>query len=211
MRSLDPKTLGELNASSDLSVRHYYRQSRETWLEGEMFDKFWTRPQRGKKLAGGEVNARERMSKLCECTLSIGPHDFDVKLFLVTDDTPIDNTPSDDEEARQLDVMIGVEDDKEDSKREKPKRNKVEDGGTKRGPGRPPKQTNPDKSPVVGQPLPGAMSPNVPGPMTPGAQTPPMVQHMSPTMGPPIHPPPPQMEAPRFTWNGTTPMERDSK
>ncbi|KAG5354560.1 hypothetical protein CJU89_6331 [Yarrowia sp. B02] len=137
VRSLDPETLGAANASADLSVRHYYRQSRETWLEGEMFDKFWTRPQRGKKLAGGEVNARERMSKLCECTLSIGPHDFDVKLFLVTDDTPTDNTPSDDEEARQLDVMIGVEDDK--GREEKPKRVRAEEG-VKRGPGRPPKE-----------------------------------------------------------------------
>lgn len=159
VRSLDPDTLGELNASADLSVRHYYRQSRETWLDGDMFDKFWSRPQRGKKLASGEVNARERMSKLCECTLSIGPHDFDVKLFLVKDDTPVDNEPSDEEDAKQLDMIFGIDDEKErerddrkerDDKREKrPKYDN--DGAPRRGPGRPPNSAKQQQQAQIAQ------------------------------------------------------------
>ncbi len=51
-----------------------------------MLEKFWTRPPRGRKLPVGEVNARERMTKLCEGNMLIGPHSFEIKCFLVKDE-----------------------------------------------------------------------------------------------------------------------------
>ncbi|KAK9465047.1 hypothetical protein V1512DRAFT_266859 [Lipomyces arxii] len=58
-------------------------RSRKTWLSGCMFETFWTRPQRGRKLAEGQSNARDKMSKLCDCNARIGPHEFEIKLFTV--------------------------------------------------------------------------------------------------------------------------------
>lgn len=60
--------------------------SRNNWLSGTMFETIWTRKPRGKKLEVGEVNARERMSRLCECTMIMGPHTFPAKLFIVKDE-----------------------------------------------------------------------------------------------------------------------------
>ncbi|KAJ8099876.1 hypothetical protein POJ06DRAFT_254747 [Lipomyces tetrasporus] len=59
------------------------QRSRRTWLTGCMFEKFWTRPQRGRKLADGQYNARDKMAKLCECNVQIGPHFFELRLFTV--------------------------------------------------------------------------------------------------------------------------------
>lgn len=70
----------------NFSLSHSLAQSRNKWLSGAMFTKYWTRPPRGRKLQEGEVNAREKMSKLCECVMVIGPHIFETKLFLVKDD-----------------------------------------------------------------------------------------------------------------------------
>ncbi|KAK9240987.1 hypothetical protein V1525DRAFT_393365 [Lipomyces kononenkoae] len=61
------------------------QRSRRTWLTGCMFEKFWTRPQRGRKLAEGQYNARDKMAKLCECKAQIGPHVFELRLFTVKD------------------------------------------------------------------------------------------------------------------------------
>ncbi|KAK9317407.1 hypothetical protein V1522DRAFT_398379 [Lipomyces starkeyi] len=67
------------------------QRSRRTWLTGCMFEKFWTRPQRGRKLAEGQYNARDKMAKLCECKAEIGPHVFELRLFTVKDEaTPKD-------------------------------------------------------------------------------------------------------------------------
>ncbi|KAK9496114.1 hypothetical protein V1508DRAFT_458840 [Lipomyces doorenjongii] len=62
------------------------QRSRRTWLTGCMFEKFWTRPQRGRKLAEGQYNARDKMAKLCECKAEIGPHVFELRLFTVKDE-----------------------------------------------------------------------------------------------------------------------------
>uniref|UniRef100_A0A060SY35 ARAD1A13530p n=1 Tax=Blastobotrys adeninivorans TaxID=409370 RepID=A0A060SY35_BLAAD len=78
----EPASLRESNA-----LYHSLALSRKHWVTGAMFEKYWTRPPRGKKLGAGEVNAREKMTKLCECRLAIGPHFFDVKLFIVKDES----------------------------------------------------------------------------------------------------------------------------
>lgn len=81
------KLTNGLSIRDSHALLHSLDHSRNSWLSGEMFEKFWTRPPRGRKLATGEVNAREKMTKLCECTLALGPHFFDVKLFVVKDDS----------------------------------------------------------------------------------------------------------------------------
>lgn len=85
--SLLKKPLGMLESNA---VVHSMERSRNAWLSGAMFEKFWTRPPRGKKGAAQQVenNTKEKMTKLCECYLAIGPHFFDVKLFVVKDDSP---------------------------------------------------------------------------------------------------------------------------
>ncbi|KAK9370842.1 hypothetical protein V1509DRAFT_651060 [Lipomyces kononenkoae] len=67
------------------------QRSRRTWLTGCMFEKFWTRPQRGRKLAEGQYNARDKMAKLCECKAQIGPHIFELRLFTVKAVGPTDD------------------------------------------------------------------------------------------------------------------------
>ncbi|KAK9457999.1 hypothetical protein V1511DRAFT_454360 [Dipodascopsis uninucleata] len=62
------------------------RRSRMTWMAGAGFERFWTRPQRGRKLQEGQYNARDKMSKLCECTGQIGPHFFDMRFFTIKDE-----------------------------------------------------------------------------------------------------------------------------
>ncbi|KAK9460571.1 uncharacterized protein V1516DRAFT_664966 [Lipomyces oligophaga] len=61
-------------------------RSRRTWLTGCAFETFWSRPQRGRKNGDGQ-NARDRMSKFCECRAQIGPHIFDLRLFTAKDES----------------------------------------------------------------------------------------------------------------------------
>ncbi|KAK9479281.1 hypothetical protein V1514DRAFT_356047, partial [Lipomyces japonicus] len=62
-------------------------RSRRTWLTGCMFEKYWTRPQRGRKSADIQHNSKEKMAKLGECKVQIGPHFFEWRLFTVRDDS----------------------------------------------------------------------------------------------------------------------------
>lgn len=93
-----------LSVKESFALSHSLAQSRNRWLSGAMFTKFWTRPPRGRKLAEGEVNAREKMTKLCECLMAIGPHIFDVKLFIVkgeNDDNPNGSAEPEDKNPQQ--------------------------------------------------------------------------------------------------------------
>lgn len=86
-----------LSLKESFSLSHSLAQSRNKWLSGAMFTKYWTRPPRGRKLQEGEVNAREKMSKLCECVMVIGPHIFETKLFLVKDEETDSKTDTEQE------------------------------------------------------------------------------------------------------------------
>ena len=66
-------------------------QSRKTWVKGEMFELYWKRPQRdshGAPVVDSTLQngIRDRMQKMCEATMSAGPHQFDVRLFILKDD-----------------------------------------------------------------------------------------------------------------------------
>lgn len=82
-------------------------QSRKTWVKGEMFELYWKRP---KKDAQGAVvvdpaaqsGIRDRMQKMCEATMSAGPHQFDVRLFILKDDEVEKQWAEELEESRKL-------------------------------------------------------------------------------------------------------------
>jgi hypothetical protein len=94
-----------LSVLESRSLAYSMEKSRNAWLLGSMFQKFWSRPPRGRKLASGETTARDKMNKLCECSMVMGPHMFDVKLFVVKDENPDD----DDDEGEQASVTTPVQ------------------------------------------------------------------------------------------------------
>lgn len=97
----DYKELEENNRKLNLldsgSLFYTLQKSRNSWLSGDMFDKYWIRPPRGKKAAegvelnapgnAGGANARDKMARLHECSMIIGPHVFEVRLFTAKDES----------------------------------------------------------------------------------------------------------------------------
>ncbi|KAG0669917.1 SWR1-complex protein 3 [Maudiozyma exigua] len=64
-------------------------QSRRTWLKGEMFELYWVRPQRDPNhpnVNGANSGIRDRMQKMCDCSMVAGPHKFDIRLYILKDD-----------------------------------------------------------------------------------------------------------------------------
>lgn len=75
------------------------RRSRAFWVEGKLFDLFWSKSQeRQQKYVISKLeaqnpgmeerrsNIRDRMNKLCDCLLVIGPHSFEIKIFVLKDE-----------------------------------------------------------------------------------------------------------------------------
>ncbi|CCD26441.1 Swc3p NDAI_0H02670 [Naumovozyma dairenensis CBS 421] len=85
--------------------------SRRTWIRGEMFDLYWSRPNRGSGSANGtpgdnnpprqnnidnknmdESNngitllIKDKMQKMSDCEMIAGPHSFPVRLFILKDE-----------------------------------------------------------------------------------------------------------------------------
>lgn len=115
-----------LSVKDSFALSHSLAQSRNKWLSGAMFTKFWTRPPRGRKLAEGEVNAREKMAKLCECLMAIGPHIFDVKLFIVKDETK-DDSKDDAKDSKDVKDDTKNEKNDKDEKDDKDEQDEKED------------------------------------------------------------------------------------
>lgn len=86
-------------------------QSRKTWFQGEMFEVYWIRPQRDPNNpdASGNTGIRDKMQKMCDCTMTAGPHEFSVRLFILKDD---------DKERLWQEEQDGVKKAKEDKKQE---------------------------------------------------------------------------------------------
>ncbi|ODQ77884.1 hypothetical protein BABINDRAFT_168840 [Babjeviella inositovora NRRL Y-12698] len=65
-------------------------RSRKTWLDATTFQLYWSKVVKGAiDEAGNEIqntNARDKMNKLCDCMLELGPHTFEIRLFLVKDE-----------------------------------------------------------------------------------------------------------------------------
>ncbi|QLL34039.1 hypothetical protein HG536_0F03640 [Torulaspora globosa] len=100
-----PSSLGVPEYSSTLthplSVKDsavlYYSlvNSRKTWVRGEMFELYFTKAAKPVKDSAGATEApaqaatiqmRDKMQKLCDCTMLGGPHTFPVRLFILKDE-----------------------------------------------------------------------------------------------------------------------------
>ncbi|GMM53331.1 hypothetical protein DASB73_042940 [Starmerella bacillaris] len=82
-----------LSESQSKVVAYAIHSSRQNWLQGSILETFWTRKPRTKKGESSstqsntnQMNLRDKMTKLHECLVTIGPHTFPVKLFAVKDD-----------------------------------------------------------------------------------------------------------------------------
>ncbi|KAF3918980.1 hypothetical protein ABW20_dc0109139 [Dactylellina cionopaga] len=63
-----------------------FDRSRDVWLSGKMFDRYWTKPTRKKVVVVDEKNPpKDSMVKIGECMISIHPHVFEAKLYTVRD------------------------------------------------------------------------------------------------------------------------------
>lgn len=71
--------------------------SRKTWVRGEMFDLYFTKPARSSKEEEAQnkqdalaqamtLQVRDKMQKMCDCTMLGGPHAFPVRLFILKND-----------------------------------------------------------------------------------------------------------------------------
>lgn len=107
---IDPKPTSSV-------VAYAIYASRQNWLAGPMFETFWTRKPKGKKAAPeGNANLREKMTKLHECTVTLGPHNFPVKLFTVRDD----NVFVDEEADKKVEEILEAERKKNEPPKQEP-------------------------------------------------------------------------------------------
>ncbi|ONH67458.1 SWR1-complex protein 3 [Cyberlindnera fabianii] len=58
-------------------------KSRTGYTISNVFDMYWAK---GKTKFDNDVNARDRMNKLCDCGMELGPHAYDVRFFILKDD-----------------------------------------------------------------------------------------------------------------------------
>ncbi|KAK6361823.1 hypothetical protein TWF730_005537 [Orbilia blumenaviensis] len=61
-----------------------FDRSRDVWLSGKMFDRYWTKPTK-RKLVDPSNPPKDSMVKIGECMISIHPHVFEAKLYTVRD------------------------------------------------------------------------------------------------------------------------------
>lgn len=57
--------------------------SRRGYTNGAAFDLYWSK---GRTKQENEISARDRMNKLTDCRMEIGPHTYDVRFFILKDD-----------------------------------------------------------------------------------------------------------------------------
>ncbi|KAK6350939.1 hypothetical protein TWF718_004119 [Orbilia javanica] len=61
-----------------------FDRSRDVWLSGKMFERYWTKPTK-KKVVDLSNPPKDSMVKIGECMISIHPHVFEAKLYTVRD------------------------------------------------------------------------------------------------------------------------------
>jgi SWR1-complex protein 3 len=85
--SEDPPEYNILNHAlsvSDSAVLYSsLMRSRKGYVNGNVFDLYWAK---GKTKFEKDLNARDRMNKLCDSKMEIGPHTYDVRFFILKDD-----------------------------------------------------------------------------------------------------------------------------
>ncbi|KAK6502837.1 hypothetical protein TWF481_007880 [Arthrobotrys musiformis] len=83
----EPETLPgrEWKSISESAVlQTAFDRSRDVWLSGKMFERYWTKPTK-RKLVDPLNPPKDSMVKIGECMISIHPHVFEAKLYTVRD------------------------------------------------------------------------------------------------------------------------------
>ncbi|KAF3081117.1 hypothetical protein TWF102_001964 [Orbilia oligospora] len=83
----EPETLPgkEWKSISESAVlQTAFDRSRDVWLSGKMFDRYWTKPTK-RKVVDLSNPPKDSMVKIGECMISIHPHVFEAKLYTVRD------------------------------------------------------------------------------------------------------------------------------
>ena len=62
-------------------------KSRQKWLSGAIFQKYWTKPTKKKGVQDLENPSKESMAKLGNCKLVVEPHTFDITLYAIRETT----------------------------------------------------------------------------------------------------------------------------
>ncbi|KAF3936577.1 hypothetical protein ABW19_dt0205359 [Dactylella cylindrospora] len=85
----EPETLPsrEWKSISESAVlQTAFDRSRDVWLSGKMFDRYWTKPTKKNAKIVEEINPpKDSMVKIGECMMSIHPHVFEAKLYSIRD------------------------------------------------------------------------------------------------------------------------------
>ncbi|PWW76705.1 hypothetical protein C7212DRAFT_279490 [Tuber magnatum] len=89
----DHKSVAESKVMAESLIR-----SQRKWVDGDIFEKFWIKPLKSRKLDPAELEknpSKDCMTRLGSCTMSSMPHKFDIKLFGVLEPSGIsENTAS---------------------------------------------------------------------------------------------------------------------
>ncbi|KAG0640332.1 hypothetical protein HOY80DRAFT_959284 [Tuber brumale] len=75
----DYKSVAESKVMAESLIR-----SQRKWVDGDIFEKFWIKPLKSRKLDPAELEknpSKDCMTRLGNCTMSSMPHKFEIKLF----------------------------------------------------------------------------------------------------------------------------------
>ncbi|CUS09828.1 unnamed protein product [Tuber aestivum] len=85
----DYKSVAESKVMAESLIR-----SQRKWVDGDVFEKFWIKPLKSRKLDPAELEknpSKDCMTKLGNCTMGSMPHKFEIKLFGVLE--PVKQPP----------------------------------------------------------------------------------------------------------------------
>ena len=69
-------------------------RSRRKWMDGGVFERYWTKPTKKKGAPELQQPAKESMSRVGNCTMVVGPHTFDLTLYSVKEHQPAIQFPT---------------------------------------------------------------------------------------------------------------------
>lgn len=124
-------------------------RSRKSYTNGNIFDLYWAK---GKTKFDNDVNARDRMNKFCDCSMVIGPHNYDVRFFILKDDEV--EKKRQDEKEKKKEKRAAAKKMREEKQRLKELKNKAKQEALT---GQPPNQLNGQPQQV--NPIGGAQPP----------------------------------------------------
>lgn len=85
-----PETTIEADLSRSGVLVESLHRSREKWLSEGIFEKYWTKPKKkkGEPDQPADNPAKDSMTKLGSCTITVEPHIFEATMYAIKDPTP---------------------------------------------------------------------------------------------------------------------------